>query len=276
MPVAELDLQWLLSQADDQPTVDAIHTIVKLREQVFTTNRMPTKGEVFELHLNGVVLNMPLECSFSLIELYEEAFRKNDHFLHNSFVPQNGEIILDIGANCGLYTLGCKTRASESRLFCFEPFAYTFSLLTQNMALNNLQSVSLSQCAVGESCGQTTFTGSENYPALSGKALTGVERPWFQNEWLLEDTVELLTVEDILLREELPFVDIMKIDVEGSECDVLAGAVPVLDRVDRIIVEYHSATLKRGVMEVCMQNGFRLLKSDDSGSYYGDLYFMKR
>jgi hypothetical protein len=35
-------------------------------------------------------------------------------------------------------------------------------------------------------------------------------------------------------------VDLLKLDIEGAETDVLLDCASILDRIDRIVVEYHS------------------------------------
>jgi hypothetical protein len=51
-------------------------------------------------------------------------------------------------------------------------------------------------------------------------------------------------------------IDLLKIDAEGSEVAVLRGAEHTLRNVQRVIVEYHSRDLLRGVRDILLRTGF--------------------
>ncbi len=83
------------------------------------------------------------------------------------------------------------------------------------------------------SVGVGTPTGAV-VPVADGSSANGVDQM---------SNVTITTLENILPRLELEYIDLLKIDVEGAEVDVLRGAGQVLSHVERIVVEYHSRPL---------------------------------
>lgn len=51
-------------------------------------------------------------------------------------------------------------------------------------------------------------------------------------------------------------VDLMKIDVEGHEVECLKGAEETLDNTSKIVIEYHSQSLKNKVVSMLTERGF--------------------
>lgn len=275
----ELDWDWLHAQAGNEETRQGLREIALLRQELLNENRLPSSGPPFVLELGAKRFFFPRSCVCSLLEVYEESFRNDDHFLWPGFKPDPGSVILDIGANCGFYALHCIELCKDCRLVCCEPVPETFALLTKNLELNEslagVKQVLCKPVALGADSGRAKIVYSPYYPALSGEMLLAVQRPWFKREWLREAVVEQTRLQDLCTDLGLSEVDILKIDVEGAELGVLKGALPILSRVARIVVEYHSQALRAGIIALLKAEGFILVFEVHSGPYYGDLYFVQ-
>lgn len=273
--VQDMDTAWLYGVCDDSKTQTVVKEILDLRNKSIKTNVILENGPPFSLNILDLKLNVPREYSIAVIELLEESFRRNDHFKHPSFVPSAEDIVLDIGANCGVYALHCRYRQPNCRIICCEPVPKTFQVLGDNLKLNNAADIVVMKTALGNYTGEISLDVSPNFPSLNGVMLKAHSRSWMKAEWMEKIMVPVSTVEDIAEKNNIQQIDILKIDVEGAEMEVLEGAEPVLCNVDKIVIEYHNQDLKNRIIDFCLRYDFMCVMTDDSGSYYGDLYFMR-
>lgn len=144
---------------------------------------------------------------------------------------KSGDTVADVGTFIGLYTVALAKRVAPSgRVFGFEPNPEIFTLLSENVRLNQHEdSVTLFRAAVGASCGEVAFA-----PAASVSHIVAEEKA---------DTalrVSCVTLDDVFEGER---VDVMKIDVEGYEEKVLEGAKLLLSDASRsprvLYIEVH-------------------------------------
>ena len=133
---------------------------------------------------------------------------------------QPGMTVLDIGANCGLYTLlAAHCVGSSGRVFAFEPSPRERKRLRTHLWLNRCTNARIVPCALG------SHTSQADLYVVQG-AQTGCNslRTPRVAEPVALMRVEIRTLDDFLEREKLPAVDFIKMDVEGGELEVLKGA----------------------------------------------------
>lgn len=146
------------------------------------------------------------------LDLYGE-YSQGEVELFSRYIKP-GNLVLDIGANIGVFTVFfAKSVGETGAVIAFEPQRLVFQSLCANVALNSLTNVLCWQQAVGEEKGAIVVplldhTKSNNF---GGVAL---------GDWKDGETIPLVTIDDL----NLPQCDFMKIDVEGMERQVLAGA----------------------------------------------------
>jgi FkbM family methyltransferase len=129
-------------------------------------------------------------------------------------VLKPGGVALDIGANIGTHTVAlAKHVTSSGVVFAFEPQRLTYQLLNANVALNALVNVQCLNRVAGDARGQMRIPALD--PAVEGNFGALKAEGHQQGE-----LVDMIRVDDLgLLR-----CNLMKIDVEGMESRVLAGA----------------------------------------------------
>ncbi len=125
---------------------------------------------------------------------------------------KEGDIIFDIGAHVGYYTLLASTLAGPSgRVFAFEPLPSNIQFLRRHLVLNQIQNVTLIEAAVSNESRVGRF--------ISGPSTSmGMLHP----EGSLD--VECVTLDGLMSEGRLPVAAVIKIDVEGAELKVLEGA----------------------------------------------------
>lgn len=143
--------------------------------------------------------------------------------------PFHGETprILDLGANCGLSALFFVLRYPGLRLTCVEADPGLFAILRENLRTSSKgRQIDLLHGAISPAPGEVDFHASG---ADSGRLIPHATLP------SKTCRVPALTL-DSLIHDR---VDFLKMDIEGAETEVIAGAGH-LDRVARLFVEYHS------------------------------------
>lgn len=124
-----------------------------------------------------------------------------------------GDHFVDVGANVGVFTALIGTRLPEVEITAVEPFPPIREFLVRNIALNHLH-VELLDCAVGARRGEAAFE-------LLGRDVLNRLAPEGSVATATGIQVEVRTLDDVL---DGRHPRLMKIDVEGSELDVMRGA----------------------------------------------------
>lgn len=141
-------------------------------------------------------------------------------------------IFIDVGANVGWYSLHAAQQPSVDAVVAFEPDAFNAWLLDRNLSLNGIDKVIVSNCAVGPKRGSIRL---HRYKGSNAGRHSVLEDYGHGSR-----TVPLCDLDSVLEGLELPEqrVLILKIDVEGYEPAVIAGAARTLARTDVVITEF--------------------------------------
>lgn len=151
-----------------------------------------------------------------------------------------GDVVLDVGANAGLYTvIAARMVGSSGHVFAFEPDDRAVALLRRNIALNGLSNVTVIEAAVSDETGQRQFAAASDI-AMSSLAASRRADQQIQL-WRTIDTIRLDDALDTYRVERAAF---LKIDVEGAEKLVLEGAFELLARApDRFAILFEAVEL---------------------------------
>jgi FkbM family methyltransferase len=141
-----------------------------------------------------------------------------------------GETFLDVGANMGDYSLMAgKIVGKTGKVISIEPAPETIKWLKKSIKLNGYDHIIIQNCALGEKNGTAKLYLSHVsgwhslLPSLPGR-----------NQGQID--VEVKTLDNLLKEMNEPDIDMIKIDVEGSELDVLKGGYQTLTKNQDIIV----------------------------------------
>lgn len=192
--------------------------------------RITADGVRFRLGDEGAELYCPPnEARVAPIEImnfgtYEGVETK----LLNALAAQS-KMVLDIGANIGVYSIRLALRFPELRVFSFEPIPTSFDYLQRNIALNAVgERVRAFQYALSDRAGATTFYIAPH----------NVTNASLQNVASATDALKvpglMLTLDD-WVRSFGVAPDLIKCDVEGGELLVFQGGLETL-RAERPVV----------------------------------------
>jgi FkbM family methyltransferase len=139
-----------------------------------------------------------------------------------------GQVVWDVGANVGFYTvIAAHAVGPTGQVVAFEPLPSNVDALRHNLALNGFARVTVVPCAAAAASGDLTLTlGDEPTWAHTGGP---ADAPG-------AITVPALSLDDAAQRHALADPDLVKIDVEGAECDVIAGMRGIIARHPPVIL----------------------------------------
>jgi len=183
---------------------------------------------------------------------------------------QTGMTVLDIGAHHGLYTLLASKRVgSTGKVVAFEPSARERTRLLRHLRLNNSHNVTLEPMALGSEAGEADLFLVDYFEDACNSL-----RPPTVHSTTHQVRVPVFRLDDVLEKLGVRTVDFMKLDVEGAERDVLAGAPRLLTSSPRplILVEvsdvrtspwgYHA----REILQSLVQLGFETFTFSPKGT----------
>jgi FkbM family methyltransferase len=177
---------------------------------------------------------------------------------------RDARLVLDIGANTGFYTL-ITLAGSKARIQAFEPFPFARDCMMKNLGLrDDAHRVTVHPCAVSDEAGSAELyvpTGVSSNLVETSCSLDPGFRP--QHEAI---RVEVLTLDDTLAGPDREQIDVIKVDVEGIESRVIAGAREVLQRsrpyiFTEILKEEYGAAVARAFEGL----GYDLISITESG-----------
>lgn len=183
-------------------------------------------GYLFTYKRYGVSVTMYLPCYEKdwiqkNIVNYADFYESRElEYLRENIIPRDS-MILDIGANIGNHTVFFGKICKAKKIYCFEPVAETFDILSENVRLNNLEDiVVLNNVALGDKTGNAKIKHFN--PDNSGST---------QVEASDDGNMKLARLDDY----EFQTVDFIKIDVEGYEYNLLLGARETLKKHSPVI-----------------------------------------
>ncbi len=162
--------------------------------------------------------------------------------LIRAFLPPEG-VFLDVGANQGELTLVAARKASRGQVFAFEPVPEWFQLLSENIALNGFGHVTAVPAALAEQEGTVEMFTSSDRQLHAGfhEGLSTFHRTEYRN--VPVGQFPTTSMDAFVASKGLQRVDLIKIDVEGAEKAVLAGAQETLRRFrPMLILELNEGT----------------------------------
>lgn len=192
------------------------------------------------------------------ILLKEEYAYVVDFIKFNINIPLN--TIVDAGANIGLSALYFSRNFPSANIFCLESDKSNFDVLKKNTSfINNLQSFNVA------------LWNSNSILSTNSNFRDG--RSWSKsvNEIMLgdfsENIVEAIDVNSLFDRYSIEFIDLFKIDIEGSEAKIFSNNsnLSFLDRTNIIVMEIHDEVCDRILINnIMISKGFVIINFNET------------
>ena len=215
--------------------------------------------------------------SYQLQEFYDLETLWQIYFHRVYEVSPADRCIVDAGANIGLFSCYAAKRAPQCRVYAIEPFPETYNRLVQHVQANHLvDRVECHSLALSGSRATAIQMSGAGSPSQMVHVLQ-------QEEHRTVGTVSVPaeTLPAFLERVAEKRIDLFKMDIEGSEYEVLLNTPGAcLSRISRLVLEYHLPAANipytaEDLVEHLKAAGFHLLRKKDKNGY-GILLFKLR
>jgi FkbM family methyltransferase len=146
--------------------------------------------------------------------------RYNEEFELSLFEEEisNESVVLDIGANIGLYSLAAAGHNAKT-VYSFEPDPVSYTNLKRNIETNHCVNVLLQNVAVSDKSGSADLSLGSRYPLDRGN-LHLISKPLGSGQSHI--TIDTISLDEFFVNRPKQ-INIVKIDVEGHEYEVLRG-----------------------------------------------------
>ncbi|EGK8061560.1 FkbM family methyltransferase [Campylobacter lari] len=229
--------------------------IENLEKEIITLKKIQLNQAYFFkqniLSFNNRLDNFPYSLKYTKEIFFYLPNFKNDYiqshiFLTHSFYSENQlkkidkylseeSIVLDIGANIGNHSIYWSLISNVKAIYSFEPIKNTFDILQKNIYINNIKDkIQIFNIALGKenSYADIKFYDSNNIGAtqITQKNPSHPSAANVQN-------IQIVKLDEFINSNfQYEKIDMIKIDVEGFENNVLAGAVNTIEKYHPTIV----------------------------------------
>lgn len=215
---------------------------------------------------NGFVLRSPKEVNLTF--LFHEVWL-DEIYNQEGYEISKTDLVVDIGANIGVFAIYAAMKASEGKVFAFEPFPANAEFLHRNIADSGLDNVSAFQKAVAAVNETRQLNVSEDWIKHSLDS----EMPFFNVATSID--IECVTLDEVLQNEKV--CDLLKIDCEGSEYEIFyTSSTETIKKIRRIAGEYHEvdSNEKNGISlrKFLEKNNFQIDSFTPFDDYCGAFY----
>jgi len=139
-----------------------------------------------------------------------------------STLAKNSEVVFDIGANTGYYSLLAKANNPRSKVFGFEPVEHIFKWYKSNCDLNQFD-VKCYNLALSDRVGQQYIYRSNTPQNIYSASLDYQFAKSHSKRAVEPVAIETITLKNFIKTNNVNRIDLMKVDVEGYELKVLEG-----------------------------------------------------
>ena len=181
---------------------------------------------------------------------FHQIFTFQEYDMNLGFIPS---FIVDAGANIGLSAVYFSNKFPDAGIVAIEPEQSNFKLLEKNTAF--YPNIKLEKKALYNQSNVTMDIvdgGCGNWGFVTKKVATTIQKE-------VLDKVQTITIDDILIKYDLSFLDVLKVDIEGGEKDLFASNYENwLPRTRCIIIELHD-----GIDKGCSKSFFSAISKYD-------------
>lgn len=227
--------------------IKKIYDVIPFKKQIFTAIKFfvsPSQPVYQHLYFNGTIkVKINEQQRFKIIH-YGHTI-ENDIFWKGLFgsweknamkcwaaLSAQSNVIFDIGANTGIYSLVAKAVNPQSEVHAFEPFEAIFKKMEKNAVINNYD-IHANCMAISNYTGDAViFTGDANF----AYSVTVNKNLWVKDKEPIKLNIKTITLKDYIEQNGITAIDLMKIDVETHEPEVMEGFEDYYNRFKPILL----------------------------------------
>jgi FkbM family methyltransferase len=218
--------------------------------------------EVYHMRFNLLHQPVHLRTCAGDIDIFYEMFWHRVYELPGP-VMHDAKTIVDLGSNIGMSALFFLDRCPQAHIICLEPEPGNFRLLQKNLELQILKGrVTVLPLAIDTNEGTASMeAASLKYNSRLIPVKPGLEQ------------VRTTTLNTLVKDYRLKKIDILKMDIEGTEARIFAADLNWLDRVENIVIEFHSEEGRLTCLKKLVAKGFSMFPILRGNSTPGFLFW---
>lgn len=158
-----------------------------------------------------------------------------DLFISNvpEYIPKPDDVIIDIGAHIGAFSVLAATMAIKGKVYALEPCADSYKYLQYNVELNKLRNVFTHKLALSDKRGKTRLF----YDLENGNWGHSITKSFSD----LGEDVSTLTFNEFLCENHIEHCNFCKINCEGAEFNIILNTPKdILQKINVLLICYHS------------------------------------
>jgi FkbM family methyltransferase len=233
-------------------------------KEVIRVALTPKTAEGVRIHLSHFGRDVVFRRGTSDITCLEKVFRTQEY---KTPFPTDAKVIVDAGANIGAATLYYSHMYPKAKIVAIEPESSNYEILAKNC--RHLPNVTLIKGALWsqERRLEIQNPNGEKWQYTVAEVRSPTESG--------SEEIRAVTVPGIMKALRVDHIDILKVDIEGAECELFnSGAHAWIGAVGQIVIELHdrlrpgcarsfyaAVCLRPFVQETCGENVF--IKFDD-------------
>lgn len=205
-------------------------------EYIFRKGERKKRSLYFTTKPNAISFEVP----DTLYQVFKEIFMA-DVYEINTLSPTlaSNPTVIDIGANAGFFDWILLSKRPDARIYAYEPMPANVAMLQKTLQWNHpiQPNIQLHQMAVTGSPKQELVLHMEDTGdnQVVASAFAG-----FNKNNTKTISVRCITLTDIITKNQLTHINLLKMDCEGSEYDIIYNTDPeLIRRIDQMVVEVH-------------------------------------
>ena len=249
-----------------------------VRKAYFVCRRIPVLGDLLHSRVTSVlpqgkriwttVARGPGKGLWMFVDpRFDHEFSNGKHeawiqdLLRNNL--REGDCFYDVGAHIGFFSLiAARIVGPAGHVYSFEPDPQNVSVMTANRERNEMPQIDITKAAVWESSQELTFE-------RSNVASSGMEGRVIQEQDSAGDSRIGRFTDDFFSNRRAQPPNLIKIDVEGAEYAVLAGARKLLSEFKpRVLCEVHGREMVRPLEEFLAAVGYAFIRTPAEAKSY--------
>ncbi|MEP6700783.1 MAG: FkbM family methyltransferase [Bacteroidota bacterium] len=219
------------------------------------------RAPAYNFQFNGKYRTVFLRTHSGDIAIFYEVFWNKVYELPAE-IYKDAKTIVDLGANIGLATLYFRQVNEHARIFALEPEPGNFELLTGNLRTDIINQHVIAICAAidSEDGEASVQLGEMSYNSMISR--NSNRKP----------SVRTISMQTLLEEFSIERIDILKIDIEGSEKRLFEGETTWLERVNYILIEFHSEVIRDFCADVLQSRNY-ILHAIQTGNNRSNLFW---
>jgi FkbM family methyltransferase len=239
-------------------------------KRTYLLNWIPVKSVLVKR--SGVMLSLPMILDYIILVKPDWEEKEREFMTQLNLNYNNNAIVMDIGANIGIYTILLSRIYPKAKIIAIEASPSIFEMLKSNCKLNNLlfpgSNVLLINKAISDKDDTTAeFYEKHSISTMFKEFLINLSTTIITNQdQLNKRVVRTVTIDNLVETTDISEISLLKMDVEGAEVLALKGAINTLTqkKIKNMVIEYHSLENYNYIIKVLEEElGYTIINSQE-------------